>query len=126
MTRADDQGYGAGAAPVKPPEVRGYSSTNETSSTTCQDTIRPSSTLTFWSLTHAPDTLRSVCAARSTPVRTASSKLVSDRAEMWVMRATDALMTSSSSNSVASSLRRRGLLRTRSGARVHAALASGG
>ena len=48
--------------------------------------LRPSSTSTFCSLTRAAVTPRRVCEARSTPSRIASSKLVSDLAEISVTR----------------------------------------
>ncbi|MDF2575663.1 MAG: hypothetical protein K0S05_2575 [Agromyces sp.] len=51
--------------------------------------ILPSVASTFCSLTQAPLTWRSVCAARSTPIATASSKLFSERTVMVVTLATD-------------------------------------
>src|SRR5215207_11356605 len=61
---------------------------------TWKATTLPSVTSTFWSLIHAPSTFRNVSLARSMPLRTASSKLFSERALMLVMRATEPMMSS--------------------------------
>src|SRR5690606_3035982 len=72
--------------------ARQSSRTNVTSRTTWNAVTAPSVTSTVCSLIHAPETLRNVWLARSTPVRTASSKLVVERALMVVMRAIEPMV----------------------------------
>ncbi len=55
---------------------------------TCHAVIVPFATSTFWSFTHAPETLRRVALERLIPAATASSKLFSLRAVIVVTRAT--------------------------------------